>query len=153
MIQRIVLEAASKKTVICIILAVFFCVFTICLHAPDQDGIRQATTTDASTDNKDRSGSGNMASALNDNDLLFGIFMVNGMITRSSQSLLQIVTLNKSAAPILRFVFSWFVIFAAISLLIGYWYLNHKDRLLKHTYFIYTVLHFIHKSDGKKSVL
>ena len=151
MIQRTATKAGHRKTEICMILAVFFCVFTICIHMPDFYGVQQIGTTDVNTDKRDTSDSGNMASAMESNDLMFGSLIVNEMRAGSSQNLLQSSSLDKSAAPVLRFVFSWFVLILAVCLIIGNWYLIYRDRLLNHKG-LYIVLDYVHRSDGKKSV-
>ncbi len=152
MIQRTALKVYRKKTLFCIILAVFFCAFTITLHMPETKINSQQSTSNVGTGQGTATDDGNMASAMSNDDLMFGSVMVNEMRTGSSQHLLQAVCWNKSAAPVMRFVLSWLVLFSMISLLITYWYWIQADKYLICKFCLYIVLKYIHNCDGKKSV-
>lgn len=152
MVQRTAQKAYRKKTLFCIVLAVFFCAFTIILHMPKTVINSQQNTSNEETGQATAADEGNMASAMSNNDLMFGSVMVNEMRTGSSQHLLQAVCWNKSAAPVMRFVLSWLVLFSMIHLLIIYWYFIRADKYLICKFCLYIVLNYIHKCDGKKSV-
>ena len=152
MMQRIAVKACRKKTWFCIVLAVFFCAFTIGLHMPETmvDNGRSASNVENKQESAPNDGS--MASAMSYNDLMFGSILVNEMRTASSQHLLQAVCWNKSPAPVMRFALSWLILFSMISLLVGCWYWIQADKHLKCKLCLYLVLEYIHSSDGKKPV-
>lgn len=152
MIQRIIVKANKKKTFICMILAVFFCAFTISLHIPDIMNAREFSLFEEGHHKTASEHAENMASNMENNDLLFDSIIIMVMRTSNSQYLFQASYLNKSAAPILKFALFWSVLFAIVGLMIKFLYMVNKETSIIHKLNLYTVLSFLHNSDGKKSV-
>ena len=150
MIQKLAGKACSKKSYICLLLVVFFCVFTITLHINDVTGRGLVLVSATASNQMDTTKAGNMANSMDNNDLLFGSVMINEMRTGNGHYIMQAVHWSKSAAPILRFVLNWFVLILAVSLIIGYWYLTSVHKKFKIKFYLYILLHFIHNCDGKK---
>ena len=134
------------------ILAAFFYIFTIVLSINTIIEEKQMFLSSAQIHKVDTSNSGNMTSGEDNNVLLFGSALVSDMNTYINQYLVQGAIWNKSAAPILRFVLSWFGLILAIGLIIRFMYLVKLDRLLNYKFYLDTILTYIHNCDGAKTI-
>ena len=152
MIQWIANIACRRKACFCMILAAFFYIFTIVLSINTIIEEKQMFLSSVQTHKVDTSNSGNMTSGEDNNELLFGSALVCDMNTYINQYLVQGSIWNKSAAPIMRFVLSWFGLILAIGLIIRFLYLIKRDRLLNYKFYLDTILMYIHNCDGAKTV-
>ncbi len=152
MIQRIANKAYRRKACFCMILAAFFYIFTIVLSINTIIEEKQMFLSSYRTHKVDTSNSGNMTTGGDNNELLFGSALVCDMNTYINQYLVQGSIWNKSSAPILRFVLSWFGLILAIGLIIRFLYLIKRDRQLNYKFYLDTILTYIHNCDGAKTI-
>lgn len=152
MIKGMFANVGRYKSLLGVVLAVFFSCFIFLLHIEDvmpQAEYHKANINESQTTTEDTHAN-NMSSQGMDNELFFGSVLVNEIFFNTNQQVFHGFYRTRSNAPLLRFVIFWFVLFATAILSRGYLYINRRENFGCNRCFLKRILNYIHKSDGKK---
>lgn len=154
MIKRMIIHGYRHKSLLAMILAVFFWFFIFLLHMEEvmpEAQVSKENICKSQTSTTDRDAN-DMASANMDRELFFGSVLVSESFFNTNEQVFHGYYGKGYNGAVLRFVLHWSVIWTTIILSMGYLYIIRRERNGYARCFLQRILHYIHELDGKKAV-